>query len=76
MMRKDDGTQLVQDLEVLGRKLQEAGKALVRGTGDVMAAAAADTIVVADDALVAAHKQLAKVKAELKRRAAAGHVKH
>jgi len=71
---KNDETELMQDLETLGRKLQEAGKALVKETGNVMAAAAEDTLVVADDALVAARKQLAKVKTELKKRAAATHL--
>ncbi len=60
---------VLQDLKDLGRKIEDVGRKLATATGRNVKTAADATLDVAEDALVAARKRLAKVRAEMKKRA-------
>ncbi len=58
---------MLDDLKDLGRKLEDVGRKLATATGRTVKTAAGDTLDVADDALVAARKRIAKVRAGMKK---------
>lgn len=60
---------VLQDLKDLGRKLEDVGRKLATATGRNVKTAADETLDVTEDALVAARKRLAKIRAEMKKRA-------
>ncbi len=62
---KDD---VRKDLKDIGRKLEDVGRKLATATGRSVKNAADETRDMAVDALAAARKSLAKLRAEMKKR--------
>jgi hypothetical protein len=62
-----DKKELLKDLEAIGRKLEDVGRALVTTTGKTMKSAADETLQMAEDALISAQKNLKKVRAGMKK---------
>jgi hypothetical protein len=58
--KKLDVKELLKEVEALGRKVQEAGRAFVTNTSTTMRTAAEDTLDMAEDAIAAARKSLRK----------------
>jgi hypothetical protein len=57
-----------KELKEIGRKLEDVGRKLATATGRSVKNAADETLDMADGALTAARKSLAKLRAEMKKR--------
>ena len=63
----EGGKDLLTDLKAVGRKLEDAGRALMTTTEKTVKSAAEETLDMAEDAVAAAQKNLKKLRAALKK---------
>ena len=63
----EGGKDLLADLKAVGRKLEDAGRALMTTTEKTVKSAAEETLDMAEDAVAAAQKNLKKLRAALKK---------